>query len=362
MEPSQLRRFRRRLLGWYATTRRDLPWRHFHDPYAIWVSEVMLQQTQVKTVIPYFERFMRRYPDVAALARADLQDVLKSWEKLGYYARARNLHSAAQELVSAHGGILPQDPAELRKLPGIGEYMSAAISSIAFGGAHAVVDGNVRRVLSRLFTIEAPINSTAAARACRAHAEAILDSRRPGDFNQATMELGATVCLPREPQCDVCPISLFCGAKAAGQQHAFPVRGKRKSIPTYHVAVGIVRRRGRILITRRTPSGLLGGLWEFPGGRVAEGESPEEACRREIREETDLEVEVTGFVTHVDHAYSHFKIGMDVYSCVYRAGTVTLRGPVDHRWILVDEIADYPFPGANHKFLPVVIKQLKRNR
>ncbi len=359
MTQSRLSGFRRRLLEWFATSQRNLPWRHSHDPYAIWVSEVMLQQTQVKTVIPYFERFLRRYPDLPALARADLQDVLKSWEKMGYYARARNLHAAARELVTVHNGVIPRSYDELRKLPGVGDYIAAAISSIAFGEPHAVVDGNVKRVLARLFSIEAPVNVARSRAPFLERAQAVLDARRPGEFNQAMMELGATVCLPRKPLCDVCPVSTYCRSYATRRQHDFPVRVKRKPVPTYHVAVGIVRRRGRILITRRKPSGLLGGLWEFPGGRVTDNESPEEACRREIREETHLDVDVTEFLTHVDHAYSHFKIGMDVYSCAYRAGAVTLHGPVDYRWILVDEIDRYAFPGANHKFLPLVKKRLK---
>jgi A/G-specific adenine glycosylase len=362
MTPSELARFRRRLLDWFGATQRDLPWRRSRDPYRIWISEVMLQQTQVKTVVPYFEQFVRRFPDVNALARADLQDVLKCWEKLGYYARARNLHAAAREMVANRDGVIPRDRDELLMLPGIGDYMAAAIASIAFDQPQAVVDGNVKRVLARLCMIEAPVNSPAAARRFRDRAQVMLDAKRPGDFNQAMMELGAVVCLPRDPRCDACPVSTFCRSYAEGKAHDFPVRAKRKTVPTYHVAVGIVQRRGKILITRRKPSGLLGGLWEFPGGRVAAGESAEDACRREIREETDIDVRVTAWVAHVDHAYSHFKIGMDVYSCVYRAGKVKLRGPVDYRWIRVDEIDDYPFPGANHKFLPLIKKRVKRSR
>ena len=354
-------RFRERLLAWFFETRRDLPWRRSDDPYVIWVSEVMLQQTQINTVIPSFERFIARYPDIQTLAQADLQDVLKSWEGLGYYARARNLHAAARTLAEQNNTAVPADYEELKALKGVGDYIAAAVSSIAFGKPHAVVDGNVKRVLSRFFEIETPVNSSSAGRVFGEHAQGLLDARHPGDFNQAMMELGATICRPRRPLCERCPVAEFCGSYLSQRQSELPVRISRKPVPKYHVAVGVVRKGDRVLITRREPNGLLGGLWEFPGGKIGNGESPEDACRREIAEEINLDVEVIDYVTHVDHAYSHFKIGVDVFACRYKAGDVKLHGPVDYRWILVDEIDDYPFPGANHKFLPVVKQRLKED-
>jgi A/G-specific adenine glycosylase len=361
MNERHLSDFRKKLRTWFLKTRRDLPWRDTDDPYATWVSEVMLQQTQVNTVVPYFTRFVEKYPDVRTLAGAALQDVLKSWEGLGYYARARNLHAAATMLAERADVTVPRTYAELKKLPGVGDYIAAAISSIAFGQPHAVVDGNVKRVLSRLFVIEAPVNSSSAGRLSREHAQELLDVRAPGDFNQAMMELGATICRPREPLCDRCPVSAFCLANSEQRQSELPVRARKKPVPTYRVAVGIVQKGERVLITQRQLDGLLGGLWEFPGGKVGSGESPEDACKREIAEEINLDVEVTDYVTHVDHAYSHFKVGVDVFSCQYKAGNVKLHGPIDYRWILVDEIDDYPFPGANHKFLPIIIERLKEN-
>ncbi len=205
IKESAIERIRRRLLAWYQRSRRDLPWRNTRDPYRIWVSEVMLQQTQVATVIPYYNAFIRAFPDVKALAEADLQNVLKVWEGLGYYARARNLHRAAKEIVSVHGGRIPSSPKALSALPGIGPYIRDALASIAFGLPHAVVDGNVKRVLSRLYMMEAPVNAANAQALFQERAKALLDAARPGNFNQALMELGARLCKPRQPVCKGAP-------------------------------------------------------------------------------------------------------------------------------------------------------------
>ncbi|RMH78143.1 MAG: A/G-specific adenine glycosylase, partial [Calditrichaeota bacterium] len=346
--------FRRKLREWFRTARRELPWRNTADPYAIWVSEVMLQQTQVSTVIPYFEAFLRRFPTVQALAEADLSRVLKVWEGLGYYARARNLHRAARRVVSEWGGRIPEQYSQFRKLPGVGEYIAAAVMSIAFDQPRAVVDGNVRRVLARLLGMEAPVNDPRAAKAYRVAAEALLDREHPAAFNQAMMELGALVCRPRNPRCGECPVQRFCTAFAAGQQEYFPRRLPRRQIPEYPIAVGVVQRNGRLLITRRAEAGLLGGLWEFPGGKVREGESPEQACVREIAEEVNLQVRIRSHLTRVRHAYSHFRILMDVFLCEYQGGEVRLNGPVEYRWIAPEEIDAFAFPGANRKFIPLL--------
>jgi len=344
--------FRTALLGWFAAHKRDLPWRTTRDPYLIWVSEVMLQQTQVATVIPYFHRFVEKYPHIQALAAAPLEEVLKIWEKMGYYARARNLHRTARMIAAEMDGEIPREYSLLRSLPGVGDYIASAVMSIAFGKPHAVVDGNVRRVLSRVLLVDAPANDFSSARVFKERADALLDRSDPGEFNQAIMELGATVCTPRKPGCGRCPVSRYCQAFAAGLQASYPARKPQRKTPKHHVAVGVVRKDGRILITRRKESGLLGGLWELPGGKVKRGESPEEACKREIEEEVSLSVEVTGFITRVDHAYSHFKVAVDVFDCEYRAGEIKLSGPTDFRWILVDETNEYPFPAVNHKIFP----------
>lgn len=342
-----------RVLEWYRRHRRDLPWRDDPSPYRVWVSEVMLQQTQVATVIPYFERFMARFPTIEDLAAADDGDVIKAWEGLGYYARARNLHRAARVVLERHGGRVPGDPEAFRALPGVGEYICAAVQSICFGHPMAVVDGNVRRVLARLFEIDHPVGTAAAARAFRERAHEILVADDASSFNQGMMELGALVCRPTSPRCEECPLSPPCGARRRGTQVGFPVKPPKRRVPEVRAAVGVIESNGRMLITRRPDDGLLGGLWEFPGGKIEAGESPEAALEREIREEVGLDVEVIGFVARVRHAYTHFKVELDVFRCRPRgAAEVTLNGPTDHRWIAREEIADYAFPKANHKFFP----------
>ena len=355
--PGKLQReMREALIRWYRRHHRKLPWRETSDPYRIWVSEVMLQQTQVKTVLPYFRKFLKLFPDVERLAAADLQTVLKAWEGLGYYARARNLHRASKIVVKEHGGGLPDDPDDFRNLPGVGEYIMSAVLSIAFNQGHAVVDGNVKRVLSRLFMIEAPVNKSNAYRVYKHAAQELLDSDAPGIFNQAMMEVGAMVCRPRHPECFRCPLQSFCRACRKQKVDAYPKRLKAKATPEYHIAVGIVHKRGRVLITRRKPEGLLGGLWEFPGGKVRKNETAETACAREIKEEVNLIVTVSDYLTRVKHAYTHFKIVMDVFQCRYVSGSVKLNGAVDFKWIRLKDIDHLPFPKANHKFIPLLMK------
>ncbi|MGD8369758.1 MAG: A/G-specific adenine glycosylase, partial [Desulfobacterales bacterium] len=355
MTPNRCKSIRKRLLAWYRKNHRRLPWRETKDPYRIWISEAMLQQTRVETVIPYYERFLSAFPDAAALARSDLQQVLRVWEGLGYYARARNLHRAAEMVVARFDGRVPDDPEKLRSLPGVGPYIAAAVLSIAFGRPHAVVDGNVKRVLARLFQIEAPVNRPSAAALFQQEADRLLHRADPGAFNQAVMELGALVCTPKGPVCGRCPLKGFCGSFQSGSVFLYPVRDKKKPVPEYAIAVGVVHKKGRVLITRRKPEGLLGGMWEFPGGKIAEGESAESACRREIAEETGLRVAVGERIARVRHAYTHFKIVMDVFHCTVESGRVKLSGPVDFAWVRPGQLEDYPFPKANRKFIPNLV-------
>ncbi len=342
------------LLDWYGKNRRPLPWRNTSDPYGIWVSEVMLQQTQVKTVIPYYERFLSVFPDADTLALAKLQEVLKLWEGLGYYARARNLHRAAQKIMAFHEGLVPDSPASLMSLPGIGDYIACAVSSIAYGKPYAAVDGNVKRVLARFHQIESPVNDPSSGKVYKAAAEAFLEKSNPGMFNQAMMELGALVCTPRNPHCDHCPLCRKCRALEEKAVSVYPRRVKKAPIPEHHIAAGVVWKGSRVLITQRKPEGLLGGLWEFPGGKIEKGETPSEACTREIKEEVNLVVEPQERIARIRHAYTHFKIVMDVFRCHYRNGRVQLTSAVDFRWIRLHEINRFPFPGANRKFIPLI--------
>ena len=345
----------RKLINWVRKHLRDLPWRiEPRDPYCVWISEIMLQQTQVTTVIPYFRRFTERFPDVQALAQAPLDDVLKLWEGLGYYARARNLHRAAGMLTAGSRGRIPDRWDDFRALPGVGDYIAAAVLSIAFDRPHAVVDGNVKRVLARLLTMAAPTNQAASHTVFQAEADRLLARRRPADFNQAMMELGALVCTPTSPNCLVCPLTRFCAAHRGGTVARYPRRVASRPVPEVQIAVGVVFKNGRVLITRRPEEGLLGGLWEFPGGKLREDESPAEACVREIKEEVNLDVDIEEPLTQVRHAYSHFRIHMHVFRCRFTAGRVRLNGPADHRWVRIADIDRFAFPRANHKFIPLL--------
>lgn len=314
-----------------------------------------MQQTQVKTVIPYYHRFIRRFPTLKDLARGDLQEVLKMWEGLGYYARARNLHRAAGVVADEHDGRIPDQWEEFHKLPGVGEYTASAVQSIAFGRPHAVVDGNVKRVLARMFLVQDPVNKPAAHKIFKKIATCLMDRATPGIFNQAMMELGALVCKPASPECGICPVQGHCGSFRNGRVKDYPKRERRKPVPTYHMVAGVIRKKGKILITRRKPEGLLGGLWEFPGERLKKKEGAGAACVRVIRETTGLNVEIDAHLTLVKHAYTHFKIRLDVFYCrCVSGGRVRLNGPVAFHWIRLKEIDVYAFPKANLKFIPLL--------
>jgi len=314
----------------------------------------MLQQTQVKTVIPYFLNFMDRFPTLEAFAMADLQIVLKLWEGLGYYARARNFHRAANIVAKEMDGVIPDDFHGFQSLPGIGDYIGSAVQSIAFGRPLAVVDGNVKRVLARLYKIKTPVNKANFHGQFKALADLHLDRHDPGTFNQAMMELGALVCSPKTPDCPACPVSAFCKAFLSGTVDQFPKRAAAPKVPTVHIAAGIVRKNGKVLITRRKLDGLLGGLWEFPGGKLKRGEEASLACIREINEETGLVVGIESHLTTIRHAYTHFKIKMDIYYCRYISGRVRLNGPMDFKWIRLTDIDQLAFPKANLKFIPLI--------
>jgi len=338
-------RIRQRLLAWYDASRRDLPWRRTRDPYRIWIAEVMLVQTQVEAVVPYYRRFLQRFPNLESLAAADLDSVLKVWEGLGYYARARNLHQAAAIVVNERGGQLPGDPGALRALPGIGAYVAAAVSSIAFGVPILAIDGNVRRVLSRLLDQATPTDSR-----IKAAAKTVVDER-PGDVNQALMDLGAGICRPRAPRCRECPLARSCRARLRSTIEKRPGRRPRRERPHYDIAVGVIWRDDRILIAKRPPEGLLGGLWEFPGGKPEPGESLEAAVVREVAEELDIAVEPGTKIAAVDHAYSHFEITLHAYHCRYRSGTPRPIGCQEFAWVKPDDLDRYAFPAANRRVL-----------
>jgi A/G-specific adenine glycosylase len=351
LDAPRARRARGALLAWYLQAKRDLPWRGSRDPYAIWVSEVMLQQTRVDTVRERWKRFLARFPTLASLARADEQALLKEWEGLGYYRRARNLQAAARALLAQGRTGLPSTAAELALLPGVGPYTAAAVASIAFGEAVAVVDGNVERVLARWLPVQERVDAPSGRRAVEAAAQTLLDKKRPGDANQALMELGATVCVPRTPSCLLCPLTRDCAARLAGEVDLLPRKAARKVGPHHDIAAGVVWRGEKVLIARRKADGLLGGLWEFPGGKRREGETLEAACVREIREETGLTVKVEAPFLAIDHAYSHFSITLHLFHCRSAEGEPRPVGCEEPRFVALADLGAYPFPRANARAL-----------
>jgi A/G-specific adenine glycosylase len=346
------------LLAWWDAGHTDLPWRRTRDPYAIWVAEVMLQQTQIATVIPYYERWLARFPTLAALAAASLDDVLHLWQGLGYYSRARNLHTAAQTVVNEHNGRIPTTVPELMRLKGVGRYTAGAIASIAFNRPEPVLDGNVIRVLSRVADLAQDVTLTATKNKLWAMAAHLTPAERPGAFNQALMEVGQTICLPAVPHCHLCPIAGHCLARQRGTQLERPLRPPRRQTPHYHVAAGVIwREDGRFLITQRPLDGLLGGLWEFPGGKQEAGETLPETLRREIREELAIEIEVERPLLPIKHAYTHFRITLHPFYARYVEGTIQRLGVADHAWVQLNDLEQYAFAVTDRK----IIEQVKSN-
>jgi A/G-specific adenine glycosylase len=311
----------------------------------------MLQQTRVQVVVPYYARFLKRFPTVQRLAGARLDTVLKLWEGLGYYSRARNLHRAAKVIVARFDGHLPPTRNELLTLPGIGRYTAGAIASIAFGRREPLVDGNVTRVLCRVFRIEGSPKNLAVRQRIWSIAEELLPETNVGRFNQSLMELGSEVCQPRRPRCQDCPVRQICAARLHDKQDSLPARVPKKPLPSYVVAVGVIYRDGRILIDKRKPHGLLGGLWEFPGGKKRRGESLKAALRREVREELGVSIRVGPLLAVVDHAYSHFRVHIHAFECTHVSGEPRCIACADLKWVRPSDLGRYAFPAANNKII-----------
>jgi A/G-specific adenine glycosylase len=342
---------RRKLLAWYRVHRRDLPWRRTRDPYAIWISEAMLQQTRVEMVIPYWHRFLARFPDVEALATADADDVIAHWAGLGYYSRARNLHRAAQVVMERHGGAIPDDVDALRELPGVGRYTAGALASIAFDRPAPIVDGNVARVLARLFAIDAEVRSRAVQDRLWSEAEQLVRGAEPGAANQALMELGAMVCTPRAPRCGSCPWAAHCAARAQGRAEALPVRSRAAAVRRVEAVAVFLERHDRVLAVQRPHRGLLGGLWELPGGEMRGGEVPERAIARALREGIGLGLRAPEPLGAIEHAFTHRLLHLHVFRGRAGAGRVRRAGWDAHRWVSAAAFAALPLGGPTRKAL-----------
>jgi A/G-specific adenine glycosylase len=312
----------------------------------------MLQQTQVDTVIPYYHRFLKQFPTIEALAKASLQEVLKAWENMGYYARARHLHAAAQEVVKRMGGKVPNTWDELIGLQGIGTYTASAILSFAFNKRFPTVDGNAQRVLCRLYAIQEAVDQTTTQREIHDLAAKIIPSNDPASFNHGIMELGATICKPRNPLCDSCPVGDLCLAFQKGLQEVLPIMRKRKPLPHKEMTAAVIRdNRRRLLIVQRPNKGLLGGLWKFPGGMRGSDETLQQGLRRHVREELGIGIKVREALASVDHAYTHFRITLHAFQCTRRNGKPRAIGCDKVQWVKIDRLDDFPFSRADRKVI-----------
>ena len=344
-----------RLLSWFDSHRRDLPWRADRDPYRIWLAEVMLQQTQAERAAAYFQRFTTRFPDAASLARAHEDEVLALWEGLGYYSRARNAMRAARLMVERHGGSPPRQREALLALPGVGPYTAGAVRSQAWDEPDTAVDANAERVLARLFDLDAPVKETASRKRLEAWARALLPPERPGDFNQALMELGALVCTPKAPRCGDCPLARACEALRLDITAERPVSGRRRPVTPVVMATGVLAWRGRLLVQKRLPDGVWAGLWEFPGGRVEPGETPGQAVVREFMEETGLAVRVTRALPVVRHGYTTYRVSLHGFlvrpAHGHEPGPVRLTAATEHRFAAPKDLAALAFPAGMRKLM-----------
>lgn len=321
---------------------RPLPWRKDTDPYHIWISEIMLQQTRVETVKPYYQRWMDRYPHISSVANASLQEVLKMWEGLGYYSRARNIKKAAELICTCHDCKLPDDLNDLMQLPGIGCSTAGAIASIAYKKDVPVLDGNVKRVVARIFNFHEPVNVAKNEKELWRLIKQLLPRGDAGIFNQAVMELGETICLPQNPHCSDCPINTECQAYKVGNQGQLPIRLLKANLPQYIVVAAVLEEKGRVLITQRPIEKLLGGLWEFPGGKVEKGENLKQALQREIMEELQIQIHIADEVGAYNHAYTHFKVNVHAFFCHWKSGQIFATEAPQVAWVRYEQFNDYP--------------------
>ena len=335
-----------RLLPWYREHRRDLSFRRTKDPYAILVAEVLLQRTRIVSGLPYFERFMDRFPTVADLARASEEEVLKAWEGLGFYGRARNLHRAAKALVTDHGGKVPGTFSALRELPGIGDYTAGAVASIAFGERVPAVDGNAIRVLSRVFRLSGDLTRGDARRRLSEIAASLVPPDDPGTYNQALMELGATVCRPTAPRCPTCPLRSHCGAFLSGNPERYPQVRVRTASPVVPVAFALARRNGTVLLVRRPPGGLLAGLWALPGGEIEPGDV--RVFLRKILSRLGVDARIGGIAGAVDHTFSHRRWTGNVYRMRVSGVPRNLEGAI---WASPEDLRRLPLVPFHRRFL-----------
>ena len=338
------------LLDWFDANGRDLPWRQRPEPYAVWVSEIMAQQTQIDRVVEYHGRWMERFPDIPTLARASEDEVLHLWEGLGYYSRARNMHRAAVLIQAEFNGTFPSDFADIRSLPGVGDYTAGAVASIAFGQPEPAVDANVLRVFARLLDVAQSVRDKGGRSRIEAQVRRLIPQDRPGDFNQAVMELGALVCR-KNPDCTQCPVRSHCRALAQGTVSLRPVLPAPKQAVRINMATGVLIHQGRVLIQKRRPDDVWPGLWEFPGGGIEEGETPEQAVVREYMEEVELSVRPVEKIAVIKYSYTRYRVTMHCYLCEFvgQAGQPVFNEAVDGGFMSPADLKDFAFPSGHRR-------------
>jgi len=347
------------LLRWFPTAARPMAWRETRDPYRIWVSEIMLQQTRVETVAPYYERFLQKFPDVESLARAPLDAVLKAWEGLGYYSRARNLHRAAGILVALHGAKVPRTVEALEALPGIGRSTAGAIAAIAFGADVPILDANARRVVARLFAVEGDPRSSVVESVLWERSARLVRKGKGRDTALAVMDLGALVCLPNAPRCPECPLRSRCSSCLRGLQDSIPPKRAKKILPHHDVVAALFRRSdGALFLMRRSPDGLLGGLWAFPSGKREPGETLEGALRRSLREKLRVRAVIQREVGAVRHAYSHYRITLHGFLCGMPGGA--LPAGEGTGWLPGRGEGKFALPRADRKLVEFIRREEER--
>ncbi len=352
-------KFQKNLLKWFENNKRDLPWRRTYVPYHVWISEIMLQQTQMERVVGYFNKWIERFPSIASIAEADEEVVLRYWEGLGYYSRARNIHKTARLLRHNNNGLLYTDYKDLLSLPGIGKYTAGALMSIAYAKDYPLVDANIERVFARVFNIGTPIKDKANKEFVWETAERLIPPGQARLFNQALMELGALICLPARPHCTICPIIQECESYSLSIVDERPLPGKCTDIIKITMASAILVHNGKVFIQKRPENGIWANLWEFPGGRVEGRESPEKAVKREFLEETELEIDLGKKISVIKHSYTRYRVTLHCFFCTLpTAGQkVNLHEAQEYKWIKFDELETYAFPSPHRQLINQVHAQ-----
>ncbi|MCD6577651.1 MAG: A/G-specific adenine glycosylase [Anaerolineaceae bacterium] len=342
MNLSIKRKIKRKLLLWYQLNAREFPWRGLKDPYLIWISEVMLQQTQAEAVIPYFQHWINRFPKVQSVACASEDDILKMWEGLGYYSRARNIKKAAVIICNQLEGVIPDTVSELKNLPGVGNYIAGAIASMAYGVNEPALDSNGIRVISRLFDFHGMVSKMGNKRILEEYLRDLISNGSAGDFNQAVMDLGSMICVPVNPSCIKCPIKKECLAFSRNTQAELPVVKKRAPKLHFDVVAAIIKKDNKVLIDKRPADGLLGGMWEFPGGKIESKEDHPEALRRELREELGIQVNLKDSFGAYNHACTHFTVTVYTYFVEIVSGNPKALEAEKIRWAEINALQDFP--------------------